>query len=262
MHGNDERGVVMNTWVCIATYNEKENITDLLTQICSALRDVHVVVVDDNSPDGTGDILDQLASQDPRIHPIHRQGKLGYASAHRAAMAYALEHGADIVVTMDADFSHDPKYLQALVGLIGAGADLAIGSRYVRGGGTENWPWHRRVLSATANSLARAGLGLGVHDCTGGFRAYRRALLQRLRLDRFQSEGYCFLEEIIVCCHLAGATIRETPIVFVERRAGRSKISRRVIIEAAVMLASLSMRRLFSRERMLADLVLPNTASS
>ena len=249
----------MNCWICVATYNEKENIHDLVCEVLERVPEGHLVVVDDNSPDGTGELLDQIAAGDSRVHPIHRSGKLGYASAHRAAIGHALEHGADVVVTMDADFSHDPKHIPDLVRLVQEGADLAIGSRYVAGGGTEGWPWHRKVLSSTANSLARVGLGMRVRDCTGGFRAYRRSLLQKLRLENFQSEGYCFLEEILVCCNLLGADIRETPIVFVERRAGRSKISRKVIIEAALMLARLSWRRLFAPKSISGALIVDGT---
>lgn len=248
----------MGSWICVATYNERENVQDLVQRVLAAVAGGSIVIVDDNSPDGTGELLDEMASGDPRVHPIHRPGKMGYASAHRAAISYALEHGADIVITMDADFSHDPKHLPALVELIDAGADLAIGSRYAPGGGTENWPWYRQVLSATANSLARAGLGLKVRDCTGGFRAYRRSLLERVRLDSFKSEGYCFLEEILLCCYLCGADIRETPIIFAERRAGRSKISRKVILEAAVTLAKLSLKRVFARRRIMEQHTLPD----
>jgi dolichol-phosphate mannosyltransferase len=240
----------MQHWVCMATYNERDNIADLLQQLRSTAPDGHVIVVDDNSPDGTGELLDELAGRDDHIHPVHRSGKLGYASAHRAAMAQALDCGADVVVTMDADFSHDPKHLPDLMGLIEQGADVAIGSRYVAGGRTENWPWCRRFLSSAANALARAGLGLAVHDCTSGYRAYRTSLMRRLDLGAFRSEGYCFLEELLVQCHLAGADIRETPIVFVERRAGRSKMSRRVIFEAAWVLAKLSFRRVLGRRGM------------
>ena len=233
----------MTTYLCIATYNERENVPRLVAEIRARLPQAHLVVVDDNSPDGTGELLDDLARQDPRLHPRHRAGKLGYGSAHREAMAYALAQGAEVVLTMDADFSHDPKYLPDLVGLVEQGADLAVGSRYVPGGGTQDWPWHRRCLSATANALARWGLGLPVHDCTGGFRAYRAELLRQLPLANFRSEGYSFLEEILVAADEAGAQMRETPIVFVERRAGASKISKHVIFEAAWLLARMTWRR-------------------
>lgn len=238
----------MQAWICIATYNERDTIGDLLSQVHAWMPEAQVIVVDDNSPDGTGDLLDQMAAADQWVHPIHRSGKLGYASAHRAAMGRALEEGAEVVVTMDADLSHDPKHLVDLMRLIEEGADLAIGSRYVPGGGTQDWPWHRRFLSAAANSLARVGLGLSVHDCTAGFRAYRAPLLRQLRWEDSRSEGYCFLEEILAACAWGGADIRETPIIFVERRAGRSKMSRKVILEAAWMLVRLICRRLFGRK--------------
>ena len=251
----------MDKWVCVATYNEKENIRELIEQIHAHVPDAHIVVVDDNSPDGTGKILDELAQAQETVQPIHRSGKLGYASAHIEAMGHALAQGAEIIVTMDADFSHDPKYLPALLGLVQEGADLAIGSRYIAGGGTQNWPWHRKALSGMANGLARTALGLSVHDCTGGFRAYRSGLLRRLRLDRFESEGYSFLEEILTCCQLVEAKMSETPIIFVERRAGRSKISRKVIFEAAWMLMKLAWRRRFSRKALL-GLLVPTDSSA
>lgn len=241
----------MTPWISIATYNERENIEALLVEIHKHLPEGHVIVVDDNSPDGTGELLDALSQQDPRIHVLHRTGKLGYASAHRAGMKYAMEHGADLVLTMDADFSHAPAVLPALVQCIREGADLAIGSRYIPGGGTRNWPWHRRLLSRGSNALARLLLALRVRDCTGGYRAYRTSLLQRIRLDQFESDGYSFLEESLLLCALAGARIAETPIVFEERRAGKSKISRKVIFEAITLLFQLAWRRLFCRKALM-----------
>jgi len=245
-----------HVWVCVGTYNERDNLGRLLEELREHVPEGHAVVVDDNSPDGTGEILDGISERDARVHPIHREGKLGYASAHRTAIAYALKHGAETVVTMDADFSHDPAHIPALLAGIETGADVAIGSRYVAGGRTENWPWYRVALSSTANALARAGLGLSVSDCTSGFRAYRGSLLTRLRLDQLRSEGYSFLEEILVACQLANARMMEVPIVFVERRAGRSKLSRRVILEAAWMLAKLTWRRTFARRAMTRALVI------
>jgi|WetSurMetagenome_2_1015567.scaffolds.fasta_scaffold280874_2 dolichol-phosphate mannosyltransferase len=237
-------------WISVATYNERENIAALLQGIHSQAPQCHVVVTDDNSPDGTGDLLDELAAGDPRVRVIHRPGKLGFASAHRGGMAYALEQGADVVLTMDADFSHDPAAIPALLACIERGADVAIGSRYVRGGGTRNWPWHRRVLSRGSSLLTQLGLGVPVHDCTGGFRAYRASLLKRLRLDKCQSAGYSFQEESLLLCRLAGASFAETPIIFADRRAGLSKISRQVITEAMTLLFRLSWRRVLDRRRL------------
>lgn len=241
----------MTPWISIATYNERENIEALLTDIHQHLPESHVIVVDDNSPDGTGDLLDARSQTDLHIHVLHRSGKLGYASAHRAGMRYAIEHGADVVLTMDADFSHDPAVLPALVACIAEGADLAIGSRYIPGGGTRNWPWHRQLLSRGSNAMARLLLGLRVHDCTGGYRAYRTSLLQRIRLDQFESDGYSFLEESLLLCALAGARLAETPIIFEERRAGKSKISRKVILEAIALLFKLAWQRLFRRRQLI-----------
>ncbi|HJN17076.1 MAG TPA: polyprenol monophosphomannose synthase [Armatimonadota bacterium] len=238
----------MQHWVCVATYNERENIESLIETIDSHLPGCHVIVVDDESPDGTGDLLDALAAWNDRLHPIRRPGKMGYASAHRTAIAQALASGADVVFTMDADWSHDPKHLPELMEAIEDGADLALGSRYVPGGGTEGWPWPRRVLSATANAVARRGLAVDIRDCTSGLRAYRATLLNNIRFDELSSEGYCFLEEMVMGASLAGAAFAEVPITFVERRAGKSKMSRKVILEAMVVLAKLSWQRRFARE--------------
>jgi dolichol-phosphate mannosyltransferase len=151
---------------------------------------------------------------------------------------------------MDADFSHNPACIPALLECIERGADVAIGSRYVPGGGTRNWPWYRQVLSRGSSLLTQLGLGVPVHDCTGGFRAYRASLLQRLRLDKCQSEGYSFQEEALLLCRLAGASFAEIPIIFEDRRAGLSKISRKVILEAMGLLLKLSWRRVFDRRRL------------
>lgn len=236
----------MRAWICTATYNEDTNIRLLVPDLLAAAPEANLVIVDDGSPDGTGETIDEMARQDQRIHPIHRPGKLGYASAHRQAISHALAQGAEAIVTMDADLSHGPAHVPQLLEAL-ANADVAIGSRYVAGGGTQNWPWKRRVLSGTANTLARIGLGVRVRDCTSGFRAYRGSLLGRLRLDEFRSEGYCFLEELLLACHLAHASMVEVPITFVERHAGRSKMSAAVIAEAGTMLMALSLRRVFAR---------------
>ena len=245
----------MDPWVCVATYNERDNVRELIDSIRKAIPLCHIVVVDDGSPDGTGKILDELARTESHLHPIHREGKLGYASAHRAAIACALRQGADTIITMDADFSHDPKYLPALLQGLETGADLAIGSRYVPGGGVENWPWTRYVLSSVANTAARIGLGLKIRDCTGGFRAYRASLLEQLRYDEWGSEGYCFLEEMLLGCTLAGAATTEVPIVFVERRAGQSKMSRRILTEGISTLLRLSWRRLAARRALMQSML-------
>jgi dolichol-phosphate mannosyltransferase len=239
---------MMNVWVCTATYNEDANVRVLIPEVFSVVPEAQLVVVDDASPDGTGQRVDEMARRNPRIHPIHRPGRLGYASAHRQAMGYVLDHGGEAVVTMDADLSHSPAHVPELLRAL-EGADVAIGSRYVSGAGTRNWPWNRRLLSRTANALARLGLGLKVRDCTSGFRAYRGTVLRGLRLERFRSEGYCFLEELLLACHLAGAKMAEVPITFAERRAGRSKMSLGVIAEGGAMLAKLSCYRVFARDR-------------
>ena len=224
----------MLVFVSIATFNERENIAPLLTQIRQVSPDAHIIVVDDDSPDGTGQIVDELAGTDDHIIAVHRPRKSGYASAHKAAISLALGRGADVIVTMDADFSHDPGVIPALIAGV-AESDIAIGSRYIRGGGVRDWPWHRRFLSATANALTRLCLGLSAHDCTSGFRAYRADLLRRLDLGIFATEGYAFLEESLYECRKLKARIAEVPIIFTDRFLGSSKMSRKIVWEALFM---------------------------
>ena len=228
----------MNTLVVIPTYNEADNIETLVHAVLnqSAL-DAHMLVVDDGSPDGTGDIVDGLAGTHGlagRLHVLHRPGKSGLGRAYRAGFAWALEHGYDAVIEMDADFSHDPTYLPRLVEAAD-GADVVIGSRYLNGISVINWPLQRILLSWGANRYVQIITGLQVNDCTSGFRLYRRRVLESIDLPGIRSNGYSFQVEMTFRAHLAGFTITEVPIIFVERQAGKSKMSKGVIWESIQM---------------------------
>lgn len=223
------------TLVAVATYNEIENLPGLVDAILQQLPTADVLVVDDSSPDGTGRWSDQRAAAEPRIRCIHRTAKLGLGSATLVALCDALARGYEIVVTMDADWSHDPQYLPELVAAT-AHADVAIGSRYVEGGAIEGWPWPRRVMSRTINRLSRLLLRLPIRDTSGAFRAYRVSKLRQLDLSRIRASGYAYLEEILWHFSQIDATFAEVPITFRERRAGKSKISVR---EAAGKIATL-----------------------
>ena len=216
--------------VILPTYNEAENIQGLVEQILassaqSTPNPFHVLVVDDNSPDGTGELADSIAASDPRVSVIHRPRKLGLGTAYMAGFDHALAHGYPCAVTMDADLSHNPRYLPGLMALMSA-HDVAIGSRYVPGGGTTGWPLTRKVLSRGANTFAKLVLGLETHDCTAGFRCYKRQVLQEIELETILSEGYSFLVEMVTRCERRGYSVGELPIVFENRRQGQSKISR------------------------------------
>ena len=230
--------------VSLATYNERENLAPLLQEIQQALPLAHVLVVDDNSPDGTGRIADDLAAADPRIHVLHRAGKLGLGTAVLAAMRYAMEHDYDFLVNMDADFSHHPRYLPALT----AGMeryDVMIGSRYVPGGGTENWPLSRQLLSGGVNALTRLLMRVSAHDCSGAFRCYRVSKLREAHLERIISRGYSFQEEMLYRCRKAGCRIGETPIIFADRRGGVSKVNSREAVRSLGVLVYLGAMAFF-----------------
>lgn len=228
--------------VIIPTFNESDNISTLVTEILALPVDAHVIVVDDNSPDGTGQLLDTMAAREPRIHPIHRPSKLGLGTAHIAGMRQAFALGLEPLVTMDADFSHNPRYIPGLLkGL--DDRDVMIGSRYVPGGGTRFFSVQRQILSNGANAFARLMLGLRAHDCTAGFRAYRRTVLESLDLDCIFSNGYSFLIELLFLCQRNGWQIGEIPIIYEDRRAGKSKISKTEIYKATYTVLRLFWRR-------------------
>ena len=238
---------MMQTAVIIPTYNERENIVDLVTQILALPIEAYVIVVDDNSPDGTGQLIDHLRKENGSIHVIHRPKKLGLGTAHIAGIKAALTQGAEYILTMDADFSHHPRYIPDLIALAQT-RHIVIGSRYVPGGGVENWGLHRRILSGWANRVARLGLGLKIHDCTAGFRCYRRDVLLNLDLDSIFSNGYSFLLEMAFKCSKLNCTFGETPIVFVNRTQGSSKISQTEIFKAMWTVFRLGLMRLRFRQ--------------
>jgi len=219
-------------YVVTATYNERENVSALHARLREALPDAHLVVVDDNSPDGTGDAVRELTSNDERVHLIARPGKLGYASAHQAGMRFALEGGGRAVVTLDADLSHDPRDIPSMLVPL-ADHDVVIGSRYAPGGGFEGVGAFRRALSRFANGYVRAVLGLSAGDCTSGFRVYRAEIIERAGLLAPGPEGYVFLTEALWRCRRAGARIGEVPITYHTRERGQSKMSLRIILESA-----------------------------
>jgi dolichol-phosphate mannosyltransferase len=230
--------------VVIPTYNERDNIELLIAEIVDLDPAVDVIIVDDNSPDGTGKLADQLAAQHPgRVHVIHRPAKLGLGTAHIAGFKVALDQGANQILSMDADFSHHPRYIPSMLAK-SKEADLVIGSRYVRGGGTRFCSWKRRFLSLGANLFAKLMLGLPARDCTAGFRCYRREVLLSIDLDDIFSNGYSFLIEMIYYTKIQSWRVAEVPIIFEDRRHGVSKISRFEIGAALYTVFRLAKRRL------------------
>ena len=217
--------------VIIPTFNEAENIGPLIESLLSLDIGLHVLAVDDNSPDGTGAIVTELASRHPQVHLKHRPQKMGLGTAYTTGFEFALERGYDPVLTMDADFSHNPRYVPLLVEL-SERYDLSIGSRYVSGGGVRLWGLPRRALSRGANLLARLLLGLHAHDCTAGFRCYRAEMLRVIDPSSIRADGYSYLIEMIWRIESAGFTVAETPVVFTDRRHGTSKISSNEILKA------------------------------
>jgi glycosyltransferase involved in cell wall biosynthesis len=225
--------------VVVPTYNERENIQHLVTELRGLPGDIHVLVVDDHSPDGTGEIVDRLAASDAGTYVLHRTGKLGLGTAYKAGFAYGLHRGYHFICTMDADFSHNPTSLPALLDKASQGYDLVVGSRYVSGGAVVGSTRPRKLISYTANWLAHHLLGVAVRDCTAGFRCYRRIVLETINLDAIFSSGYSFLIEMAFHCQLAGFRIAETPITFVNRREGISKINKAEIYKAMYTLLRL-----------------------
>jgi len=239
--------------VVLPTYNEAENVALLIPELLALPLDV--CVVDDASPDGTGQLADEWAAREPRVRVLHRAGKLGLGTAYVAGFRYALNHQYDAALTMDADFSHHPRYIPAMLEAAGR-ADLVIGSRYVPGGQVL-YPLHRRFLSKTANAVARAALGLRPHDCTAGFRLYRAPVLRTVPIDAIFSNGYSFLIEMLNLVQGFGFSIVEVPIVFEDRVRGHTKISSLEIGRAAYTVLRLTYRRL--RDRLIG---LPQTRRS
>ncbi len=226
----DERVLII-----VPTYNERENIEVLVPRIFAVVPHVNVLIVDDSSPDGTGAAANALAADDVRVHVLARPHKRGLGAAYRDGFRWALSKDYDTVIEMDADLSHDPSYLPRLLDTIAGGADLVIGSRRTRGGGTENWGMWRRAISAGGNIYASTILGVDVGDLTAGFKAFRRRVLETLDLEAIRSEGYSFQIEMTYRTLRAGFRVVEIPIVFVDRRVGQSKLSRRIFVEALYM---------------------------
>jgi len=236
---------VPNAVICLPTYNERENLESMLRAL--APLDARVLVIDDNSPDGTGEIADRLASELGFVSVLHRQRKEGLGPAYLAGFARALADGADYVLEMDCDFSHDPADVPRLIAACDAGADLALGSRYVAGGGTKNWGIARRIVSAGGSLYARLLLGVAIHDLTGGFKCYRRAVLEHIDLDAIHSKGYAFQIEGTYRTLRAGFNVVEVPIQFVDRTAGHSKMSRAIFLEAVARVPVLRLAALTGR---------------
>ena len=236
----------MEKLVIVPTYNERENIAELLGRLLALPHGLEVLIVDDRSPDGTAEVVREWKARDPRVHLLERAGKLGLGSAYRDGFRYALDHGAEYIFEMDADFSHDPDSIGEFL-KHAADHDLVLGSRYLHGVTVVNWPLSRLILSYTANPYTRIVTGLPVADATGGFKCFRRRALEGVRLDRVRSDGYAFQIEMSFKCWKRGFRIKEIPIVFVDRRAGVSKMNRRIIWEAAWMVWRLRLLDWFGR---------------
>lgn len=219
--------------VIIPTYNEWESLPGVVERLRRAVPDAHVLVADDNSPDGTGQLADDLAAHDDHVHVLHRAGKEGLGKAYLAGFAWGLERGYDVLVEMDADGSHRPEELPRLLAQI-PHSDVVLGSRWVPGGSVVNWPASRRVLSQGGSLYTRLALGIPTRDATGGYRAYRSTALQELDLGTVESNGYCFQIDLLWRALQRGLVVREVPITFVEREAGTSKMSGRIVREALV----------------------------
>ena len=237
-----ERGLVV-----IPTYNEVGNLTPLVEQVLAQDARLEILVVDDRSPDGTGQLAEALAQKEPRLHVLHREAKLGLGTAYITGFKWALERGYDFVFEMDADFSHDPAHLKDFLKAI-ADADLVLGSRYLGGRVTVvNWPMGRLVLSYCANIYARWITGLRIWDLTGGFKCFRRRVLEAIDLSQVRSNGYAFQIEMSVRAWRKGFTLKEVPIVFVDRTEGQSKMNRSIVREAVWMVPRLRLMTWFGR---------------
>ncbi|HEY4745207.1 MAG TPA: polyprenol monophosphomannose synthase [Desulfuromonadaceae bacterium] len=236
----------MNAIVVIPTYNERDNIVRLAGEVLKQHPDLRILFVDDNSPDGTGALADELAAAEERISVIHRAGKLGLGSAYREGFRAALAMGADYLIEMDADFSHDPTVLPLFLEAMRE-CDLVIGSRYLNGISVVNWPLRRLMLSYFASVYTRVITGLELRDCTSGFKCFRRSAIEAIDLDKVKSDGYSFQIEMNYRCHEQGFKIREVPIIFIDRHAGTSKMSRRIVREAVVMVWKLRLGTLLRR---------------
>jgi dolichol-phosphate mannosyltransferase len=218
--------------VIVPTYDERENLPLVVSRVRAAAPKAHVLVADDASPDGTGQLADELAGGDDQVHVLHRPSKQGLGAAYLDSFRWGIQHGFEVLVEMDADGSHQPEQLPLLLERIDAGADVVVGSRYVRGGSVENWPAHRRLISRGGNLYVRTLLGIPVRDATAGYRAYRTATLEKLGLDDVESQGYCFQIDLTWRAVRSGLRVEEVPITFVERATGSSKMNKAIFGEA------------------------------
>lgn len=238
------------TLVIIPTFNERENLPLILGRVHNSCPDVHVLIVDDGSPDGTGALADELSLADPdRVHVMHRTAKDGLGAAYLAGFEWGLHRQYSVLVEMDADGSHAPEELKRLLDAVDGGADVAIGSRYVDGGTVRNWPWRRLALSKTANTYSRVLLGVGIKDITAGYRAYRREVLEKIDLSAVDSKGYCFQIDLTWRAINNGFVVAEVPITFTERELGESKMSGSNIREAIVKVAGWGIKGRLDRAR-------------
>jgi len=223
--------VRLRALVCLPTYDEKDNVIPMTEAILAATPDVDVLIIDDNSPDGTGQLADGIAERDRRVKVLHRAGKEGLGKAYLAGFEWALGHGYELILEMDADFSHDPKYLPGMLEAA-RGADLVLGSRNIPGGGTVNWGLGRKIISRGGSLYARTILGVPVRDLTGGFKCFHRKVLESIDLSTVECSGYAFQIELTFRALRRGFRVVEFPIVFVDRRVGQSKMSKRIVLEA------------------------------
>ena len=232
--------------VCVPTYNERDNLPQIVPAILQQDSRIEVLVIDDNSPDGTGELADRMAASEPRMHVLHRTAKEGLGRAYLAGFSWALAAGYDFILEMDADFSHDPKFLPAFIEA-SQDADLVIGSRYNQGVNVINWPMSRLLLSLGANQYSKFVTGLRVDDLTGGFKCFRRAVLEAIDFSRVRSNGYAFQIEMSFRAWKKGFRIKEIPIVFTDRVEGQSKMSKKIVREAIWMVWSLRFRSMIGR---------------
>ncbi|MGH9132659.1 MAG: polyprenol monophosphomannose synthase [Ilumatobacteraceae bacterium] len=237
----------MRTVIVLPTYNEVENIAAMLAALRQTVPNADIIVVDDHSPDGTASVAESAASELGQIKLLNRPGKHGLGSAYRNGFTTALDEGYDRIVSMDADFSHEPAVIPEMLRLIDAGAAAVIGSRYVPGGSTVNWPLHRRLLSRWGNRYTSFVLRLQIRDCTSGFRAYRSDALRAISPSTTSAEGYAFLTELVRRLVRGGFKVMETPIVFADRERGTSKMSGRIVVESMLLVTRWGLRDLFKR---------------
>lgn len=243
-----KRGPKVHVSIVLPTYNEKENLPQVIQKLLNVFDDSqlmgNIIVVDDNSPDNTGMLADQIAEREQRVQVIHREGKLGLGTAYVTGFKHALEIDmADLVFSMDCDLSHDPAYIPDFIDMHLKGYDIVVGSRYISGGRVENWGIHRRIMSKGANLLSSTILGVKVKDMTTGYRCYAGTVLKEIDIDSITSNGYSFLEEILFMCNRKGFTIGETPIVFIDRTLGSSKLSKNEMWKFFLTLIRLKIRR-------------------